>query len=72
MRPLPALLCVGLGVLLSVLVLSGCGGSGQSEAEKWADSVCSSIGDWKQSVSSTASDLTQKAQNGTLTVNARF
>ena len=69
MRRLPALLCVGLGFLLSVLALSGCGGSSQSDAEKWADSVCSSIGDWKQSVSSLASDLTQKAQNGTLTVN---
>jgi uncharacterized phage infection (PIP) family protein YhgE len=69
MRRLPALLCVGLGVLLSILVLSGCGGSSQSEAEKWADSVCSSIGDWKQQMSSLASDLTQKAQNGTLAVN---
>ena len=68
MRRLPALLCVGLGLLLSVLVLSGCGGS-QSDAEKWADSVCSSIGDWKQQMSSLTSDLTQKAQNGTLTIN---
>jgi uncharacterized phage infection (PIP) family protein YhgE len=69
MRRLPALLCVGLAVPLAVLALSGCGGSGQSEAEKWADSVCSSIDDWKQEMSSLANDLTTKAQNGTLNVN---
>jgi uncharacterized phage infection (PIP) family protein YhgE len=66
MSRLPALLCVGL---LLVVALPGCGGGGQSDAEKWADSVCSSIGDWKEEMSSLTSDLTQKAQNGTLTVN---
>ena len=67
MRRLSALLCVGL--LLAVAALSGCGGNNQSESEKWADSVCSSIGDWKQQMSSLTSDLTQKAQNGTLKLN---
>lgn len=66
MRRLPASLGVGLAVPLAVLTLSGCGGSSQSESEKWADSVCSSIGDWKQEISSTTNDLTSKAQNGTL------
>jgi methyl-accepting chemotaxis protein len=66
MRRLPALLCVGLAAPLAVLALSGCGGSSQSEAEKWADSVCSSIGDWRQELSSTTNDLTTKATNGTL------
>jgi hypothetical protein len=66
MRRLPALICVGLALPLAVLALSGCGGSSQSEAEKWADSVCSSIGDWKQEISSVTNDLTTKAQNGTL------
>jgi uncharacterized phage infection (PIP) family protein YhgE len=67
MTRLPASLCVGL--LVAVVALSGCGGSNQSEAEKWADDVCTSIGDWRQEVSSLATDLTQKAKNGTLTVN---
>jgi hypothetical protein len=66
MRRLPVLLCAGLAVPLAVLALTGCGGSNQSEAEKWADSVCSSIGDWKQEISSLTNDLTTKAQNGTL------
>jgi methyl-accepting chemotaxis protein len=67
MRRPSALLCVVL--LLAVAAPSGCGGNNQSEAEKWADSVCSSIGDWKQQMSSLTSDLTQKAQNGTLNLN---
>jgi hypothetical protein len=66
MRRLPASLFVGLAAPLAVLVLAGCGGSSQSEAEKWADSVCSSIGDWRQEISSTTNDLTAKAQDGTL------
>jgi methyl-accepting chemotaxis protein len=69
MRRLPALPCAGLAVPLAVLALSGCGGSSQSDAEKWADSVCSSIGDWKQEISSTTNDLTTKAQSGTLNLD---
>jgi hypothetical protein len=69
MRRLPGLLCVGLAIPLAALALSGCGGSNQSEAEKWADSVCSSIGDWKDEMLSLTNDLTTKAQNGTLNVN---
>lgn len=63
------MLSVGLAIPLAVFALSGCGGGGQSEAEKWADTVCSSIGDWKDEMSSLANDLTTKAQNGTLNVN---
>ena len=66
MRRSPAF--VGVGLLLAVVALSGCGGS-KSEAETWADKVCSSIGDWRQELSSTRTDLTEKAQNGTLNVN---
>jgi hypothetical protein len=69
MRRLPGLLCVALGIPLAVLALSGCGGSSQSEAEQWADSVCSSMGDWKDEMSSLANDLTTKAQNDTLSVD---
>jgi hypothetical protein len=54
---------------IAVLALAGCGGDNKSEAETWADSVCSSIGDWRQEMSSLRSDLTTKAQNGTLNVN---
>jgi chromosome segregation ATPase len=58
-----------VGLLLAVLVLGGCGGDNQSQAEKWVDNVCTSIGDWRQELSTTTSDLTTKAQNGTLNLN---
>ena len=67
MRRRPAFVWVGL--LLAALTLTGCGGSSQSQAEKWADNACTSIGDWRQELSSTTSDLTSKAQNGTLSLN---
>jgi hypothetical protein len=58
-----------VALLLALLMLTGCGGSSQSQAEKWADNVCSSIGDWRQELSTTTSDLTTKAQNGTLNLD---
>jgi hypothetical protein len=58
-----------VGFLLAVLVLGGCGGSSQSQAEKWADNACTSIGDWRQALSTTTSDVTTKAQNGTLNLS---
>jgi hypothetical protein len=58
-----------VGLLFAVLLLGGCGGSSQSQAEKWADNACTSIGDWRQELSTTTSDLTTKAQNGTLNLD---
>lgn len=66
----------GLGLVLSVLALAaglatvaaGCGG-GKSAEEKWADSVCTDLGNWKSQVTQATNDIAEKLrspQQGTL------
>jgi hypothetical protein len=59
---------ISLVLLLAVLAVSGCGDN-QTASEKWADDVCSSTGDWVDTMSSIRNDLTKKARDGTLNVN---
>jgi len=52
-----------------LVVAAGCG-AGASPEEKWADSVCSSIGDWKSQVQQAKDDISTKLSSpgtGTLT-----
>jgi len=56
-------------VALLVLLAAGCGG-GQSEAERWMDDVCSSVGDWRDQVTTIGQDVVQQARDGTLDENA--
>jgi len=66
-----------LGLAVCVLALAaalasvaaGCG-SGASAEEKWADSVCTDLGNWKNQVKQTTDDIAAKLrspQQGTLT-----
>jgi hypothetical protein len=56
--------------LLALLVLSatlavvaaGCGND-ESEEEKWADSVCSDVSDWKEQVQQSADDVQEQLQS---------
>jgi hypothetical protein len=58
---------VSAAVLALVLVgASGCGGNGQTASERWADEVCSSIGDWRDQVFSIRNDVAKKARDGSL------
>lgn len=45
------------------LVAAGCGGSGASSEEKWADSVCSDIATWQTQVKQSSSDVKAKLQS---------
>jgi hypothetical protein len=40
------------------LVAAGCGGDSNETTEDWAQSVCQAVGDWRESVQSTAEGLT--------------
>ena len=40
------------------LVAAGCGGDSNETTEDWAQSVCQAVGDWRESVQSTATSLT--------------
>jgi hypothetical protein len=39
------------------LVAAGCGGDSNETTEDWAQSVCQAVGDWRESVQSTAEEL---------------
>jgi methyl-accepting chemotaxis protein len=65
-----------LGLVVAVLALTavlaataaGCGGSKSAE-EKWADSVCTNLGNWKSQVKQSTDDIAAKLrspQQGTL------
>ena len=45
------------GVVLA-LVAAGCGGDDNETTQDWAQSVCQAVGEWRESVTSTAEDLT--------------
>jgi hypothetical protein len=51
-----------LGLLVLVVVFAGCGSSPSPE-EKFADSVCSAVGDWQDQVTQSASDVKAKVQS---------
>jgi hypothetical protein len=52
------------------VVAAGCGG-GASPEEKWADSVCTDIGDWKSQIQKSVSDVREQLQSpGTGTIAA--
>ena len=54
--------------MLSCLV-AGCGSS-QSAEEKWADSVCTSVGNWQDKVKKSADDIKSKLQSPSVGVTA--
>ena len=51
-----------LVVLALVVFVAGCGSSPSAE-EKFADSVCSAVGDWQDQVTQSASDIKAKVQS---------
>src|SRR5438128_851887 len=51
-----------LGSVLALLA-SGCGGA--SAEEKWADSVCSAVGDWQDTVENSVNDVKTQLQSPT-------
>jgi hypothetical protein len=60
----------GIGLALSVMALTavlatvgaGCGGSTSAE-EKWADSVCTDLGNWKSQVKQATDDIAAKVRS---------
>jgi hypothetical protein len=60
----------GMSLVLSVLALAvglaavaaGCGG-GKSAEEKWADSVCTDLGNWKSQVTQATNDIAEKVRS---------
>jgi methyl-accepting chemotaxis protein len=46
-------------VALAVALAAGCGGDDENAAEAWADSVCSSIGDWRTDVDENIQELSE-------------
>jgi len=60
---------VRLGIALLALALSfaaaGCGGN-SSEAEKWANSVCSTVSDWQGTIEQAAQDVQTELQSPSL------
>jgi methyl-accepting chemotaxis protein len=59
-----------VGLVVSVLTLTtllaaiaaGCGGSNSAE-EKWADSVCTNLGNWKSQVKQSTNDIAAKLRS---------
>jgi len=59
-----------MSLVLSVLALAvglaavaaGCGG-GKSAEEKWADSVCTDLGNWKSQVTQATNDIAEKVRS---------
>lgn len=57
---------VALAATLSFLA-AGCGSSASAE-EKWADSVCTSVGNWQDKVKKSADDIKSKLQSPSIGV----
>ena len=58
-RLIPAILLVSTLALLA----AGCGGA--SAEEKWANSVCSAVGDWQDTVENSVNDVKTQLQSPT-------
>ena len=58
-RLIPAILLVSMLALLA----AGCGGA--SAEEKWANSVCSAVGDWQDTVENSVNDVKTQLQSPT-------
>ena len=54
---------VGIGVLVSGVILSGCGGG--TSPEEWAEAVCSSGADWADALQSQADQLQSRVDTAT-------
>jgi len=59
---------VAVAATLSVLA-AGCGSSASAE-EKWADSVCTSVGNWQDKVKKSADDIKSKLQSPSVGTSA--
>jgi septal ring factor EnvC (AmiA/AmiB activator) len=61
---------VRLGIALLALTLAfaaaGCGGGNSSEAENWANSVCSTVSDWQGEIAQTAQEVQTELQSPNL------
>jgi septal ring factor EnvC (AmiA/AmiB activator) len=61
---------VRLGITLLALTLAfaaaGCGSGDSSEAENWANSVCSTVSDWQGEIAQTAQEVQTELQSPSL------
>jgi hypothetical protein len=55
--------CTAAIALVSSLAFLAAGCGGASPEEKWAGSVCTDIGDWKDQVQKSANDVQEKLQS---------
>jgi septal ring factor EnvC (AmiA/AmiB activator) len=59
---------LGIALLASTLAFAaaGCGGDNSSEAENWANSVCSTVSDWQGEIAQTAQEVQTELESPNL------